>query len=286
MRLTLLVGPPGSGKTMKSKELENFGYIRISQDDQGKTGHLEKFKQALDNKNYIVVDRMNFSKEQRDRYIKPAKELGYDVVIEVLHVPYKLCLERCKARTDHPTIKSEKEALLALKTFFTKYERVGDFEADEVNRHGWTKEVNPCIWVDMDNTLSNASHREHFVSGPKKNWKGFFDAMSEDPKNEWCHTLIEGMQSVGVLTVICSARPEEYRRKTEVWLYNNKIAYDELIMRHSGDYRKDNIVKEIMLEFEIKPRYQLVFAVDDRKQVIDYIRKHGITVLDCAGNEF
>jgi hypothetical protein len=44
-------------------------------------------------------------------------------------------------------------------------------------------------------------------------------------------------------------------------------------------------IKEIILDFEIFPRYNVLFAVDDRKQVIDMYRNKNIIVLDCAGEK-
>lgn len=58
-------------------------------------------------------------------------------------------------------------------------------------------------------------------------------------------------------------------------------------MRKTGDHRKDAIVKEEMYNEHIKGKYNCLYWIDDRKQVIDYIReKIGLTVLDVAGNEF
>jgi adenylate kinase family enzyme len=284
--IVILCGPPGSGKSTYAKELEARTYKRINQDDQGKDGHMNEFTNALFANRNIVVDRMNFNKQQRNRYLDPAKKLGYKTRVVVFHVPKDICMMRCLERKDHPTVKTQADASKALHFFFKSYERVEDSEVDVVERLGWEVQDKPkAIWVDVDNTLSNADHREHFLQGEKKNWKAFFDAMGEDPVNQWCKELIEGMYRIGYTILICSARPDDYRKQTESWLVYNGIPFDELIMRQRGDFRKDSFVKEIMYEFEIKPTYNLVFSVDDRKQVIEQIRSHGVTVLDCAGDK-
>ena len=57
-------------------------------------------------------------------------------------------------------------------------------------------------------------------------------------------------------------------------------------MRPRFDCRKDDIVKEIILEFEILPRYKPHFVLDDRQQVVDMWRKRGLTVLQCDEGNF
>lgn len=284
-KLTLLVGPPGSGKSTLRKELKQAGdFYHISQDEMGKEGHWNNFEILLRDKDNIIVDRMNFNKVQRERYLKPAREAGYETEIIVLHESLETCLIRCINRQDHPTIKTAHDASSALNTFFTKYERVEDSEADKVTRI-WPEGDKPdAIWVDIDNTLADNSHREHELnSEPRKTrWKRFFNAMDKDTPNMWCVSLIEGMKFVSEV-LICSARPDDYRKTTEDWLNRHSIYFDKLIMRPRGDSRRDDLVKEIIYEFEVKTRYNLLFSVDDRKQVVDKIRSHGVVVLDCAG---
>jgi gluconate kinase len=285
--LVLMVGPPGSGKSTYSAKPEFRDYIYINQDLQNKK-HLEIFSQSIEYGKNVIVDRMNYSKTQRNRYLDVAKAAGYSTHIVVLHECFEVCLERCLKREGHPTINQGDNAIAnkAINFFFRSYERVSDDEADIVTRVFPKRTVTfKAVWVDVDNTLSDASHREHFLQVEKKYWKGFFGAMSDDPVNDWCKALVDGMHSSSYKVLICSARPEEYRKQTEDWLDKHGIKYSELIMRPAGDHRKDSIVKEIMYEFEIKTRYNLMFSVDDRKQVIDQIRLHGVVVLDCAGEK-
>ena len=62
------------------------------------------------------------------------------------------------------------------------------------------------VLVDMDGTLADSRHREHFVQGKRKNWKAFFDAMDADEPNsaiaEWVRELAKSYD-----IVIVTGRP-------------------------------------------------------------------------------
>jgi len=283
--LIILVGPPGSGKSTYAKE-KYPSYFYINQDSQGKEEHLKLFKEALKENKNIIVDRMNFNKDQRNRYLQPAKDLGYKSKIIVFHVPKQTCIDRCIDRQDHPTIKLEEDAYKAVNFFFKSYERVEDNEADEIERLGWLTYYNPIIVSDLDGTLCNLDHRLHFIKNEKKDWKSFFNNLIHDTPNDWCLELLKGVRGHNRI-LFCSGRPDSYRKQTEEWLDENiQSDYEYLFMRSRNDFRQDDIVKEIILEFEIKTRYTVLCWIDDRKQVVDKIRSHGITVLQCAPGDF
>ena len=290
-KLIILCGPPGSGKSTYTKDLiENNHSIYINQDSQGKDEHIRLFLMAIEAKKDIIVDRMNFNKEQRNRYLSQAKAAGYETEIKVLYVPRQVCYDRIVKREEHETIKAGDNATAGkvLDFFFKNWERPEDYEADKVTHiYPGGNKPSACI-CDIDNTLANCDHREHFLQNPgKKNWKGFFDNMDKDPVNEWCRSILNqtesGCQSIKVLLV--SARPDTYREITEKWLKEKDVRYNELIMRNRGDYREDSIVKEQILDFELLTRYNIIYWIDDRKRVIDKIRSRGIIVLDCAGEK-
>lgn len=106
--LVILIGPPGSGKTTYSKELEAIGYVRVSQDanngDRGKT--TEHFIKALEAGKNVVLDRCNINKDQRRVWINKALSAGYQDITGVKFVVDRdVCIERVLARKEHETIK-------------------------------------------------------------------------------------------------------------------------------------------------------------------------------------
>ena len=131
----ILIGAPGSGKTTYCRDHLN-DYTRISQDDAGLTGHMEEFNKAIINYKNIVVDRMNFNRKQRERYIYPAMNNGYYIKIIHLDIDRDTCFNRIVNREDHPTIEKGDNitANKALDCFFNNFEPVDQFEYDEYER--------------------------------------------------------------------------------------------------------------------------------------------------------
>lgn len=296
-QLIMLVGPCGSGKSTKCLEYPN--HVRVNQDAQGKA-HLALFNNTLGTGCDIILDRMNFNKQQRDRYLIPAKQAGYTTKIIVLHESYDTCLERMLKREGHPTIQNETSARSALHTFFSKYERVQDSEADEVVRV-WPEGSKPeVIIVDLDGTLCNIDHRLHFVRGDKKDWRGFLSNLDKDIPNEWCVHLLNAIKYGSTSHVIyMSGRGQEYKDKTVDWLrkhnlYGHCVKLDNngipvltnLFMRCEKDSRPDTQIKEILLDFEVLTRYTPLFMIDDRPSVCRMWRSRGYTVLQCNDVEF
>lgn len=294
--LTLLVGPPGSGKSTLARDLiENDGdhgaaTEYVNQDSQGKGGHWDIFLRAVSERNHIIVDRMGFNRQQRDKYLAHARLNGYRTRILVLHQPYQVCLERIRNRFGkHETIHDEKGARAALGTFFGQYERPESGEADEIKFIYPDGPKEKVIICDLDGTLCDVEHRRHHVrppAGQKKDWPAFFRDIPKDPINTWCKDIIENFAKAGIQTVFCSGRGSNEERNTREWLNKHDLGHFPLYMRDRHDSRQDSIVKEIILDFELLTRYVPYFMIDDRKQVVEMWRKRGFTCLQCDEGDF
>jgi bifunctional polynucleotide phosphatase/kinase len=81
--LVIMVGQPGSGKSTTSALLQKAGYDVCVSDflKSNKELMIECVKMSLESKNKVVVDALNFSKEQRSRYTKLARAMKVPIRI-------------------------------------------------------------------------------------------------------------------------------------------------------------------------------------------------------------
>jgi predicted kinase len=113
--VVLLVGPPASGKSTVSNELEKRGFIRLSQDvirgelygDESVMGNqsevkalfLKRYEAALLEKKCILIDNTNCHYGSRRSLVRKARDAGYKrVVLVVMRTPLRECLRRNAAR--------------------------------------------------------------------------------------------------------------------------------------------------------------------------------------------
>ena len=143
----------------------------------------------------------------------------------------------------------------------------------------------PAIIIDLDGTLANCEHRRHHLEKSPKDWASFYAEMHYDQPQDWCRRLIAAMEQYAEILIV-SGRPSSYRATTISWLLSHNIIWTDLLMRAEGDFRADNIVKEELYRERIAPIYDVLFAVDDRQQVVDMWRSLGITTLQCAPGNF
>ena len=145
-----------------------------------------------------------------------------------------------------------------------------------------------AIIVDLDGTLCDCEHRRKFKENGKIDFNYFLDKENviKDPLNVWCGELVIAMKQRGYKILFVSGREDSLFTYTCAWLKKNNIGFDGLLMRKSGDYRKDCEVKTEIYNEHIKDEYEILFVVDDRKQVVDMWREMGMTVLQCAEGNF
>lgn len=145
-----------------------------------------------------------------------------------------------------------------------------------------------AIIVDLDGTLCDCEHRRKLKEGTNKIDFAHFlspENVIKDPLNVWCKELILAMRSQYAI-IFVSGREDALEQTTRNWCEKHYVPFDGLFMRKSGDYRKDCEVKTEIYEQHIKDNYEILFVVEDRKQVVDMWRGMGMVVLHCAEGNF
>jgi hypothetical protein len=159
------------------------------------------------------------------------------------------------------------------------------------------------IVCDLDGTLCNIEHRLHHVQRVddqtklkrKPDWDAFFAGVKHDTVNEPVAEILyqfitTELGSWQYKIVFCSGRPERCRADTREWLRTHLEGWADwddcdLYMRQDGDFRRDDIVKQEILDKHIK-RNCVLFCLDDRQSVVDMWRRNGLTCLQVADGNF
>lgn len=140
-----------------------------------------------------------------------------------------------------------------------------------------------AIIFDIDGTVANCEHRQHLAA---VNFAAFEDGCVDDTPYENVIEIIRRIDRANIglhpqdrITIFaCSGRQDKYREITQNHLLAWDCPYEELLMRPTGDCRKDSIVKAQFLDY-IQQTHEVIMAFDDRQQVVDMWRERGIT---CA----
>jgi predicted kinase len=159
--------------------------------------------------------------------------------------------------------------------------------------------INPdlptAIMVDLDGTLALIGDRSPY------------DATGCDEKDlpNWpVIKTVLAMHAQGVKIIFMSGRDVKYRPETvrfiekycreidlKLWGPGGKPIPYELHMRGEldltkVDQRKDSIIKEELFDAHVRGKYNVLFVLDDRNQVVVAWRRLGLTVFQVAEGDF
>lgn len=165
-----------------------------------------------------------------------------------------------------------------------------------------TKEVsnngNDCsdlpraVICDLDGTLSLFNcHRKGKtdIRCPGAHFRNPYDASNcdMDTLNEPVAEVLEYMSDVGGCHIIfCTGREKRYKKQTEIFLDKHIKFPHTLLMRETGDNRKDSTVKEEMYNLHIDGKYKILFVLDDRLQAVSHWRSMGLICWQVAPGDF
>lgn len=297
-KIIVMKGLPASGKSTKAKELmELYGnFVRLNRDTLREMLHFGKFtgpnegvtqdvqvaiaRHLLAQQKNIIIDDTNLGKAHWDRWRGIATETGSK--IELFEMPTNVF--ECMARD------TKREASVGAEVIMNMALKYGIWQLDK-----------PVVICDLDGTLCNVDHRLHFVNckfieGPhnpdgtchKKDWKGFYSGIADDPVNQNVLDMLRAHTAAGRYVVFVSGRPETYKAETLKWLYEHYGSdFLTLMMRRANDSKPDDEVKEDILNAHFPDKSKIVEVIDDRPRVIRMWERNGLKVVDVGpGIEF
>ncbi|MFD5026917.1 haloacid dehalogenase-like hydrolase [Streptomyces sp. NPDC058373] len=97
-------------------------------------------------------------------------------------------------------------------------------------------DARPIAVFDLDGTLADTAHRQHFLERPPRDWPGFFAAAPQDaPLPEGVALAHEAAADCAL--VYLTGRPERCRADTEAWLREHGLPGGPVRMRRDHDRR-------------------------------------------------
>lgn len=326
IKCILTVGLPASGKSTWAKAeiaKDPANWARINNDDiramlNGSewSKDYENFitdtrkyliREALKRNKNVIIDNLNINKRHFTDTCEIVKSLGIDA--EVFEKAFYIDVEEAIARDAKREGKAKVGEMVIRKWFkesgkdqFKHYHpRVEIFIGGQLNGESIIAPAPPpfkigmpkAIIVDLDGTISlfNCIDKKgrKVIRHPDAPSRSPYDGQhcDKDLANEAVVEAVKMAKAYGYEIIFCSGRYDDYEVQTRTFLNKHlpNISY-ELFMRKSNDMRQDAIVKEEIYNDKIDGKYNIIFILDDRDQVVDFWRSKGLQTFQVAKGDF
>ena len=274
----MTIGLPGSGKSTWAKELMDKypnSYKRINKDDLRSmldnnfhSNDAEKFilnvrdtliLLALESGKNVIIDDTNFAPTHERRIRELIKGKAELEIKDFTDVPIETCIERDLKRLNSVGEK-------AIRTMYNKYLKK-EIVTEQIKH---VKGVPTIVICDLDGTLAILNGRNPYDATTCEN----------DILNKAVASVIKNKK-----VILLSGREDRYINQTRNFLEKHDIKYLKLILKNTGDNRKDTIVKKELYNEHIKGKYNVEFVLEDRSQMVQMWREMGLQCWQvCDGN--
>ncbi len=139
-------------------------------------------------------------------------------------------------------------------------------------------EPGPAVVCDIDGVLADASGRQHYLSGYRRDWDAFFEAAGADPLIPEVARLLELLEP-SLQVVMLTARPASILRDTVDWLERFGLRYDLLVMRTGGDYLRAVEFKRRETRALKDYGFDLRLALEDDRRNLEMFEDEGVPCL-------
>ena len=289
-KVYFLKGLPASGKSTWAKttaeheqvKIINKDLLRLMLDAGKHTGKSEGFvlkvrdmliEAALDEGKSVIVDDTNLNPIHEERVRQIVREYnkrnGTSVqfqIVDFTHVGPEECKLRDRKRC--PNVGDK-----VIQDMYNKWLRPA------VPKLRVPDPILPkAIIVDLDGTLAWRGDRDIYDGS-----KVYLDTINPAVLQVM---LQFNTTPLDFSILITTGRQEKDRAMTERWLEDNGVPYDKMFMRATDDQRQDAIAKQEIYETEIEGKYNVLFVLDDRQQVVDMWRRLGLQCFQVAEGSY
>lgn len=287
-RITLCRGLPASGKSTWTRERieQGKGQVkRINRDDlrkmidagvfsESKEKSIRKAELALAELYLsagftVIIDDCNLSISATSMWMEfaHAHQVKDLAIQDFTDVPVETCIERDRKRANYV---GEQVIRRMYRDFLQPKPPV--IERDLT--------LPAAIICDIDGTLALMNGRNPYNTAE----------CMHDLLNRPIADMVKIYARQGYTILFTSGREERFRAETVRWLTDyDLMAPDErsfLFMRATFDTRKDAMVKRDIYERDIRGKFDVQVALDDRSHVVALWRSLGLTCLQVAEGDF
>ena len=298
-KIILTVAIPAAGKTTWREKFlrENSNYVCVSRDDyrlmlrneamcEFKT---EKFVTELvekaiilsiKNKYNVIVDQTNVNLKYLNPLVEFCQRLA-DVEFKIFDVALEECIRRDKAR--NATVGEE-----VMKRMYKNYLDLFNYNFDFSTRKKkayiasnirWKRDGHKdnAVIFDIDGTVAHTQGK-----------RGIFEwnKVGLDTVDERVRETLRAYKRAGYKIIMVTGRDGVSKDKTALWLRDNKIEFDFLFTKPENNFQKDSITKTKIYNEEIKGRFNVLCAYDDRDQAVTMWRGLGVKCYQVAEGTF
>lgn len=292
-RLIIPRGLPGSGKSSLFRRMhaDNPRLARVSRDDlcatlfaaEGRLTHaqeeiISKAERAqatalLDAGFDVFVDAMNLRLQWVRGWANFAALHGADIEVIDLDTPVDECIRRDAERAAAGGRSVGEDAIRAVAKRFPRKNWPKVEPSPDLHFYPTPYVPNPMLppaWiVDVDGTLAE-KHPE----------RGIYDYTQVHRDLPIAHTVkVVQKLAVDSAIIVLSGRDSDCITETADWLLNNGVKFTELHMRVSGDKRPDYLVKYELFDQQLRNRFHVLGAFDDRLQVCRLWYRLGVPLM-------
>ena len=211
------------------------------------------------NKNLIISDT-NLKTSKRELLEQQLISLGYNVEIK----EFEIDLQEAYKRDANRAGGVGRDVIYSMYQKWLKYKCTYTYIPDE--------DKPKAIIFDIDGTLSNSEGIRNIYA---------LEKVGEDDVHQEILDMLLGYEYLGYNIIILSGRDDSCLEATTEWLHSNSIYADEILMRVTGDKRKDYTIKKELFD-KVAGWYNIRAVVDDRPQVCRMWRDIGLKVIQVG----